>query len=115
MPTLNEAAVLDMDQLRNVSMDDPELMRELVAALIEDTTAHIPMIQDAVEQADATKCARTAHYVKGACANVGAMSMAALLKTIELCAKTGDFCGCRTSLANLSAELEKFSAQATGI
>jgi HPt (histidine-containing phosphotransfer) domain-containing protein len=65
-----------------------------------------------VEQADSPRCARLAHYVKGACANVGAASMAALLKTIELDAKAGDFGACQVSLDSLAAELEKFSVEA---
>jgi HPt (histidine-containing phosphotransfer) domain-containing protein len=115
MQTQNETAVLDLDQLRNVSMEDPVLMRELIAALIDDATAQLPVIQDAVEQADATRCARLAHYVKGACANVGAVSMAAILKGIERHAAAGDFGACRVSLANLSAELDKLSAQTASL
>jgi HPt (histidine-containing phosphotransfer) domain-containing protein len=73
---------------------------------------HLPELAEAVEQADSPRCARVAHYVKGACANVGAAAMAAVLKTIELDAKAGDFTACQASLASLAAELQKFSAQA---
>ena len=48
MPVQNENTVLDMDQLRNISMEDTELMRELAAALIEDATTHILKLQAAV-------------------------------------------------------------------
>ena len=75
--------VFDINQLRNVCMEDSELMREVVTALIDDATNQISNLSDAVEHADANRCARVAHYVKGACANVGAVSMAALLKQIE--------------------------------
>jgi HPt (histidine-containing phosphotransfer) domain-containing protein len=107
--------IFDRDQLRNVCMEDSELMRDLVAALIDDASSQIPALQEAVEQADGTRCARLAHYVKGACANVGAVSMAALLKAIESSAKAGDFNSCRVSLANLGFELEKFSAEAASL
>ncbi|PYT24531.1 MAG: hypothetical protein DMG58_25730 [Acidobacteria bacterium] len=69
-------------------------------------------LAEAVKQADSPRCARLAHYVKGACANVGAASMTALLKTIELDATTGDFGACQASLNSLAAELQKFSAHA---
>lgn len=104
--------VFDIDQLRNVCLEDSELMRELVTALIEDATKQFSALSDAVEHADATRCARVAHYVKGACANVGAVSMAVLLKQIENSATAGDFDACRTSLNNLTAEFQKFSSQA---
>jgi len=115
MPNETELAVLDMDQLRDVCMEDQELMRELVTALIDDAKAHIPVLEKAVESADATNCARLAHYVRGACANVGAVSMATILKSIERSAVAGDFDACRTSLSNLALELQKFSSEAKSI
>jgi HPt (histidine-containing phosphotransfer) domain-containing protein len=115
MPTQTEAPVLDMKQLRNVCMEDTELMRELVTSLVEDANSQIPALREAVEHADAAGCARLAHYVKGACANVGAASLAALMKGIELNAKTGDFAACRTSLASLATELQRFSTETASI
>ena len=112
MPSQTAPAVLDLDQLRDICMEDTELMRELATSLIDDTASHIPELAEAVDQADSPRCARLAHYVKGACANVGAASMAALLKTIEVDAKAGNFGACHASLDNLAAELQKFSDQA---
>lgn len=111
----NDTTVLDIDQLRDVSMEDPELMRELATALIDDTNAKMPGLRDAVEQADSEGCARLAHYVKGACANVGAASMAAILAQIEQKAAARDFVACRVSLISLATELQKFSSQAAAI
>lgn len=107
-----EVPVLDIRQLRDICMEDTQLMRELVLSLIDDAGSQIPALQDAIEHSDAPRCARVAHYVKGACANVGAVSMAALLKTIERSATAGDFDACRNSLLDLNRELEKFSSQA---
>jgi len=112
MPDVAEARVFDIDQLRNICMEDAELMRELATSLITDATAQIPALWDAVEHADGTRCARLAHYVKGACANVGAASLAALMKSIERSAQAGDFAACRASLGGMQAELEKFSSEA---
>ncbi len=115
MSNEREATVLDIGQLRDICMEDTELMRELVTSLIDDAGSQIPALQDAVEHSDAARCARVAHYVKGACANVGAVSMAALLKSIERSATAGDFAACRTSLLDLSRELEKFSSEAAAL
>ena len=103
--------VFDIDQLRNVCMEDSELMRELVTALIDDATKQLPALSDAVEHADATRCARVAHYVKGACSTVGAVSMAFLLRQIERSAAAGDFDACRASLSSLTDEFRKFSTE----
>lgn len=115
MPNKTELAVLDTDQLRDICMEDEELMRELVTALIDDAKAQIPALEKAVKSADAKNCARLAHYVKGACANIGAVSMAAILKDIERSAGEGDFEACRRSLSNLALELKKFSVEAAAI
>jgi HPt (histidine-containing phosphotransfer) domain-containing protein len=115
MPDLAEAPVFDIDQLRNICMDDTELMRDLAVSLIDDARAQIPALEQAVEQADSEKCARLAHYVKGACANVGAASLAALMKSMERSAHAGDFAACRASLLDMSVELEKFSSEAASL
>ena len=94
MGNQNETMVLDIDQLRDVCMEDDELMRELVTSLIDDARKQVAGIEDAVEHAD------------------GTVSMAAILKSIERSAGMGDFGACRTSLANLAAELQKLSTQA---
>ena len=115
MPDLAEAPVFDVDQLRNICMEDTDLMRDLAVSLINDATAQIPALQQAVEQADSAKCARLAHYVKGACANVGAASLAALMKNMERSAHAGDFTACRASLRDMPAELKKFSSEAASL
>jgi HPt (histidine-containing phosphotransfer) domain-containing protein len=76
----NATAVLDREQLSDACMDDQELMRELVTSLIDDTTQQLIVLQAAVERDDGGECQRVAHYVKGACANLGAASMAGVLK-----------------------------------
>ncbi len=115
MPDLAEAPVFDIEQLRNICLDDADLMREVVTTLLDDATAQISALVQAVEQADVAKCARLAHYVKGACANVGAASLAALMKSIERSARAGDFAACRASLGCVSVELEKFSSEAASL
>jgi HPt (histidine-containing phosphotransfer) domain-containing protein len=114
MPDLAEAPVFDIKQLRNICMEDAQLMREVTVALVSDTSSQIPALKDAIEDADSTRCARLAHYVKGACANVGAVALAALMKSIERSAATGDFAACRASLGAYS-ELQKFSAETASL
>ncbi len=99
--------VLDRDQLCSITLDDEQLMRDIVAALIEDTTNQLPSLDAAFHAADANRVARLAHYSKGACANVGAESVAATLRTIERDALAGDLSGGAASLAALAAELDR--------
>ena len=87
-------------------MDDPDLMREIMAALIEDTSRQLALLAQAILDRDATRCASLAHYSKGACANVGANRMADLLKQIEHKAAAGAFEECGEALRSLSRDVE---------
>jgi HPt (histidine-containing phosphotransfer) domain-containing protein len=108
-------AVLDLRQLRNITLDDERLMRELVHALIEDTSLQMSRMAEAIETGDPQACIRLAHYSKGACANVGAVSAAGLLAEIESGARHEDFAGCRASLLTLIGELERLRQQARSL
>ncbi len=111
----SESAVLDREQLRNVTLEDEELMREIVATLIDDTARQMAALGRAIGEGDAGEAVRLAHYSKGACASVGARSSAALLQQIERNAAALDFGACRESLARLSGELERLRAEAERI
>ena len=105
-------AVLDLEQLKQITMDDPELMREILETLIDDTSKQLQALDQALRTADAGETARLAHYSKGACANVGATSTARILQEIEKKAAAGDLEACGASLVSLQREFQKLQAEA---
>ena len=96
-------------------MDDGELMREILAALISDTGRQLQALACALEKADARETVRLAHYSKGACANVGAASTALILQEIEKKAAQGDLQACGASLASLQREFQKLQVEAASL
>jgi HPt (histidine-containing phosphotransfer) domain-containing protein len=96
---------LDIQQLRDVTLDDAGLMRDILAALAEDTAQQIHLLESAIHARDAERCMRLAHYSKGACANVGAISAAALLRQIETRAAARQFQECSEALAALALQV----------
>ncbi len=90
-------------------------MREIVCALIDDTTRQIQLLDSAIREEDSQKCMRLAHYSKGACANVGANSAAALLKQIERKAADRRFAECGSSLGALVTELERLRSESVSL
>jgi hypothetical protein len=58
---------------------------------------------------------RLAHYSKGACANVGASSAAAILKHIETTAANRDFRECTAALARLNHEVDLLRSEAVSL
>ncbi|SRR6266566_2395901 len=115
MEGVRSLVILDLSQLRNVTLDDQALMREVVDALVSDTSQHLAELRQAVERGDLQACIRLAHNTHGACGNVGAVSMAALLASLELQAKDGDLDLCRASVEMLFVELEKLRHAAESI
>ncbi|MBI3473160.1 MAG: Hpt domain-containing protein [Candidatus Solibacter usitatus] len=107
--------MLDMAQLRNITMEDQDLMREIVGALVDDAARQIEALREAVERGSAPDCARLAHSARGACGNVGAASMAAIFTDVEYQAKNGDLSRCELQLHSLAVELDKLRTQAETI
>jgi HPt (histidine-containing phosphotransfer) domain-containing protein len=107
--------VLEMEQLRDVTMDDPELMRDILAALVNDTNRQLELLAAAIDERDSQKCIRLAHYSKGACANVGANRAAGMFKQLETSAADGEFARCMQSLGRLAQEVDLLRSAAQTI
>ena len=112
MRVLDETAVLDRQQLRDVTLDDEELMREVLAALLDDTARQVALLDAAIREHNPKKTMRLAHYCKGACANLGANVVASLMRRLEQAASRESFDECEAALANLAHELERLRAEA---
>ena len=95
-----------------MTLDDDDLMREILHALIDDTSRQIPLIEAAIREKDPKATRRLAHYSKGACANVGARSAAAALENIERTAGRSDFEECGASLRKLAEAIDRLREEA---
>ena len=104
--------MLDLRQLRDITLDDDELMREVLTALLDDTSRQVALMDHAIRDRDPQKTMRLAHYCKGACANVGANAVAAVLRRMEQEAASHCFAECAVSLSNLTLELERLRTEA---
>ena len=111
MVTTDATLVLDRTQLREVTLEDGDLMRQILAELIDDTERQMPLLDTAIRDSDASECARLAHYCKGACANVGANAAATVLAELERSAKSGAMDECGRQLAALTAAVDRLRAE----
>jgi len=107
--------VLDVQQLKEITLDDDELMREVLATLIDDTSRQLALLDGAIREHDSQRTARLAHYSKGACANVGANRAAATLKKLEQDAARSAFDQCSAGLEMLIAELDQLRHEAAAL
>lgn len=99
---MNDRIDIDWEQLHQVSEDDPEFELELLTMLAEDVKIHIGDLRQAVIDKDTVKIGHEAHYIKGASANVGITSIAALAKQIETLARD-------RQLANINAPIDQMA------
>ncbi len=80
---MNDFTDIDWEQLHQVSEDDPEFELELLTMLAEDVKIHIADLRQAVKDRDLAAIGHEAHYIKGASANVGMISLTTAAKQIE--------------------------------
>src|SRR4051812_39664714 len=106
---------LDFAQLRNVTLNDRALMRELIGSLLTDASRHIEELRSAIDRADTVACGRLAHGLMGACGNVGAVSMAALFESLERQAERGDLSQSSWQIESLLRELPRLRRAAEAI
>ena len=80
---MNDLIDIDWEQLHQVSEDDPEFELELLTMLAEDVKIHIAELRQAIVERDPIAIAHEAHYIKGASASVGIVSITTLANQIE--------------------------------
>ena len=115
MQTIDAEIVLDLEQLRNLALEDRKLMQEIVWALIDDASRQSALLDRAVRDLDAQRSIRLARASTRACANVGANAAAAALKSIGRGAALGDFALCHDWLLVLRAEIDRLRAKAASL
>lgn len=115
MQAIDSSTVLDREQLRDITMDDEELMHEILATLLDDTSTHIHKLASAVSESNSNLCMRLAHYCKGACSNVGANAVAVVFRDIERQARDLEFQQCTASLGALAGEMDRLRAEVTAL
>ena len=75
--------IFDPQRLELVAGDDTEFARELLTVFIRDTRANLQHAKEAFAQGDITSSSHAAHAIKGAAANVGALSIQRKAQRLE--------------------------------
>jgi HPt (histidine-containing phosphotransfer) domain-containing protein len=110
--TTDTELVLDLEQLRQVTLEDRKLMREILWALIEDTGRHAGLLESSLRAGDVQRSAKLARRSAAACANVGAHRAGDTLRAIERLTCAGELTSCVEVLATLRTELEFLRGEA---
>jgi HPt (histidine-containing phosphotransfer) domain-containing protein len=109
----DNGTVLNLEELRNLTMNDRQLMSEILHALIEDASRHAGLLETAVRESDAVRSVRIARQASRVCGNVGAVAAADTFRQIERHAGQREFESCRSVLAAARGEIERLRGAAS--
>jgi HPt (histidine-containing phosphotransfer) domain-containing protein len=79
---------VNLAYFREAAMDDEEFMRELADLFRSDTPKQLDRIREAVTGGDFAEAAAAAHRLKGSSGNVGAQSLFALARQLEIASQS---------------------------
>lgn len=86
MMHLADINVLDeksIDELRNITGNDPEFVREVVQLFLQQLPELVLNLKAALKSQEAEALKRSAHTLKGASRNIGALRLGAFCEKIE--------------------------------
>jgi two-component system sensor histidine kinase/response regulator len=89
---------------------EPDILKELIELFLEDVPQQLKALRAAGERDDAQSVEQTAHTLKGSCANLGAVKMAAICAELEEIGRSGDLPPAPALISRLEAELGRVRA-----
>ena len=85
----------------------PEIIAEIVDSFLEDTPHQFAQLQEAIDTDDVQKLRLSAHALRSASANLGAMGFSDLCKSLENLARSGTTQGASHYLNSLTTEYHR--------
>ncbi len=85
---------------------EPALFNQMFASFLSDSTERISILRSAANTIDAERLQATAHAMKGASANVGAMNMAEIARQLEILGRTSSVTGAIALIEAMESEFE---------
>ncbi|MBF0409151.1 MAG: response regulator [Candidatus Riflebacteria bacterium] len=111
---ISDLLIFDKNTLFERLGEDNQLCSQVINVFISDAPKQIASILDAIEQNNLEQVLLRSHTLKGASANVCAVSLNNLISKIEAAAKSDDIFEVRALSARLDDEIKQFTETATG-
>jgi PAS domain S-box-containing protein len=103
----NSGGSIDMTDLLQRVGHDKELANSILTELKDDLPLQIMLLHSRITSGDAEEAARQAHKIRGAVANIGAMTTCHLLSEIEALGRKGDMPSQRQAYQRLQPQIDK--------
>ncbi|MCC6794922.1 MAG: PAS domain S-box protein [Candidatus Hydrogenedentes bacterium] len=98
---------VNLDRLSEITMGDPDLESELIVTFLADTSQRISEMAAVIASGDPTSLVHTAHAIKGAAGNMGAVALQEIAHKLELMAKSGGYDDVLPTYDSLKAEADR--------
>ncbi|MBI3979312.1 MAG: response regulator [Chloroflexi bacterium] len=113
LPTPTDAPALDpsiLVSMLGTGSGGREVLKELVDLFLAEAVSALAAVEQAVAEGDPEQLRRSAHLLKGMCANLGAEPMAAVSADVEQLGRAGTTTGAALLVAHLRLEFERLRA-----
>jgi signal transduction histidine kinase/CheY-like chemotaxis protein len=110
-PEQPESDAIDVRRLEDLSGGDRDVLADVCAVFVEDMGARLEELKRAAQCEDAAALRRVAHVVAGSASNVGACTLEALARDVEL--ERVQQGGLAAHVAELATQLERARAAMT--
>ena len=101
LPHLDQEVLAELRVLNGD--DDPTFFQTLIINFLSDTAQHVMDMRTVFTTRDAGELKRKAHYLKGACGNLGAKRLGMLSKELQTAAEAGDLSSAGAFLTQIEA------------
>ena len=103
--------ILDLPEALHRSLGDVEFLQMMMDEFQKCIPDFVNRLETALRDQDLETLGRDAHQFKGAAANLGVKSVAAVAFELETMGKNGDNTNAAPTLTRLKTEIEKFKHQ----
>ncbi len=108
---VSAGCLLDMDVLESLhelqTAEEPDFLNDLITIYLSDAPVFIKKIKDAFMHTDMVALSSAVHSFKGSSASIGAKTVAALCRELELLVRAGSIVGAQELLLRIEAEYER--------
>ena len=112
--TKSKDIIFDKEALLRRSMDDEELMLQIIQAFIDTMDADIGKLHQVIKDQTGADIKNQAHKIKGGSANAGAMALHFIARDLEMAGKAGDYVVAEQLFADLVAMYKRFKVEVGG-
>ncbi len=113
-PTPGGPVVLDRDFAIEQACGDLEFLNELLELFVADASSQMESMQGALSEGDNDVAERNAHSNKVSAANIGALAVQEVAKTLEAMIREGELDRVGPQIATVQTELDRFKEHVEG-